>query len=321
MATLHLLDAAGPSTCPATLAQMQACRTGDAAAKVVAFGGAPLRRVAALAGLTVDAAMAPPLGKPWLTPSAAGRLLASFKPTAVIAWSVDALLLARLRLPRVPATLRLLQAPTPGESRTLAWLQRWRPFALQAPQALLAGGALTALQARLTVTGVGLPLIPVPPAPTPSDATPPTLLLLGARANAWRGAGIAGILDMMQGALPHTPPRHPLCLLPNQPGLAHARRLTASLNQSGRLLPDARAAWPLDLLPTCQATLVLAAPNGVDATQTVLLPALAARGWPLVVEETPTFRALVAAGNPAAARIHWCPLGDAPALAHALLHA
>ncbi len=319
MPMLHLLDAAGPAACPATLAQIQACRSGDAAGKVVLFGGAPLRRMAALAGLKVDVAMAPPLGKPWLAPSAGGCLLASFNPTAITAWSVDALLLAHLRLPRVPATLMLLQAPTPRELRLLACLQRWRPFALQAPQALLAGGALDAARARLDVKGVTLPMVgalPVPPAQPP--ATLPAFLLLGARANAWQGASAVGILEVMQGTPPHTPPRHHLCLLPDQPGLAHARRLTSNLGQPERLVPDARAAYPWIDAPDCRAVLALTSPDGPDATQTVFLPYFAVNKTPLVVADVPALRALVESGNPHGGRIHWARADDLPAMAHAL---
>jgi len=311
---LHLLDAASPQAVPATCACLRALARADAQQRVVLFGGEPLRAAAAKVGLKADAVLAPPLGKPWLNLNAARRTAAQVcggAPPAVTAWSIDSLLFARLAFARTPAALVLLQAPTEAQVRLLGLLQRIRPFELQAPRALLAGGTLAQVMAKRAVTPIDPP-VALPSSPAASDGFA-SIALVGLHADAWRGAQVLGIAEAARGILPGMTPRARLRVHPRQPGLAHATRLVCNLRQPERLAetPAMDAPW---LLPEdCAAALVLSSPRGPDATQTLALPWLAHQNWPLIAEDTPALRCLL----DGATSIQWVKAGDIPALAHA----
>lgn len=311
---LHLLDAAGPQAMPATCACLNALKAADPAARAVLFGGAKLRQMAGQVGLQADAVFAPPLAKPWLNLHACRARAAQVcpgGPHAITAWSIDALLFARLAWPKVPARLVLLEAPAPAQWQLLTWLNRWRPFSVQTPRALLAGGALAGAPAPLTPDPCDLPAIPTAP-PLPPAARP-HIALLGLRANAWRGASVLGIAEAARGILPGMPPRTQLRLHPRQPGLAHATRLVCGLGQPDRLHPTPAMEAPWLLPDNCRSVLVLANPRGPDTTQTLVLPWLAGQNRPLIAEDTSALRALLEKAD----RVHWVKAGDLPALAHA----
>lgn len=310
---LHLLDAASPQAVPAAMACQAALKAADAGVRAVLLGGPPLQRMARQAGLNADGAFAPPLGRPWLNLHAAKQAVmraSGGEPAALTAWGEDSLIFARIAFPQVPAALMLLQNPAPGAWRRLTLLHRWRPFAWQAPRALLTGGALGEVADRLNITPVDLPQV--------SSGTPPPLdgfasiALAGLNANAWRGASVLGIAEAALGIKPGMKPGCRLRLHPAQPGLAHATRLVCALGQPERLAQATVMAMPWMLPADCKAVLVLAAPGGPDATQTLALPWLARQTRPIIAEDTPALRALLEG----AVTVRWVRAGDMPALAH-----
>lgn len=310
MTMLHLLDASCPRRIPAACALLGALQCADGACGAVLFGGPPLLEPARLAGLTAQASLAPSLGRPWLDFRAASAAVAPLAPSAITAWSVDALLFARLAFARVPASLGLLENPSAGTWRLIRALHRWRPFELVAPQSLVAGGVLG--QNPLPIRGFALP-------PQPTLSHPPAIgqaavALVGLNADAWRGASALGIGDVMLGVRPGEPAKHRLLVHPDQTGLAHAKRLVAGIGQPERLVATRLMDTPWHLPVDCRTVLALASPQGPDASQTVALPWLAAQGKRIVAEDDPALRALV--GDCASAV--WVKAGDIPALAHAV---
>lgn len=311
---LYLLDEAGAQTTPASCAHLRALTDAFAGTRTILFGGPRLRRMAQEAGLAADAGMAPPLGKPWLAPSGAKRLLASFKPNAFTAWSADSLLLARLLFPEIPATLSLLQAPTPGQAAWLRRLARWRPFLVEAPAALHQEPAMLGLGTFPFLQKSGLPAPGfLPQTQRPALGTP-NIALVGRHGDAWRGLGATTIFDLIRGTPPADAPGHRLLVHPGQSGLAHAKRQARTFGQPSRLCLTDATLTPWALPSDTQAILALSSPHGPDATQTVALPQLARQGRAIAAEDTPALRALLADGP----RVRFAPVGDAPALADAL---
>lgn len=326
MPILHLIDAASTQACPTTLAVLAAAVARDAQydPRVLLMGGQQLADDARDAGLTQFDLLGVPFRQPLLgLPAVIRKLKATGPVDHVWAWSSQSLRVARIFRGRTPRTLALTQLPSPAE---LDIYQRWIEDGDAAPTRITT--ISQAMRGKLIEMGLPAPRIDLLDLPLQTgrfdvvssaalreqwdiDEHTRVIALLSdppGRADMQAAVMAAGLAHF---SLKATGTHQQIALLVHPDQLHHlrAQQVVYELGSHISLIQDARLASPWELLPACDAALVMDA----DCDALSLQWALAA-GCPIATVPKPLVNA-AEANSPA---IHIAKTSRAKALAHEL---
>ncbi len=273
---LHLLDAASPQACPATLALMGESlgRLAPIEQRVLLLGGRTLRHAARDTGINEATVQHVPWGMAVHALPMMSRLLRGLPNVKLIhCWSIGTLALATLRLPRTPRVLTLTTIPS---DRSLRFL---RAVLSVAPGSTVILTTSATIRRELLSAGIDPEHVAVlRPALDMGKVAPQTRLSLregwgvgeeaavvallsdpphaGDAVDALWATGLANMSTALSGK-----PLHVL-ITPDQRRRARALKLAGETKQPSLLILEPRLAQPWNVLPGCDAALAIGPESG-----------------------------------------------------------